>query len=230
VANDRDLERPQRREDELKAESPRQEEEASLRAPEEERGDAARFAAISEAMKEALENGTIAEDRLRHFSRDEQAALEALAVAKSGSNKAQRRRDFNYVSAFERKRLLNNALAELQPLLASAQSSEAKAIHDELHSVRELVQETRHDIAQRVLLETAKGGIKKQDEELDEDAEEADDDGDGDDEASEADAKKKPGGFLSLLKGARRRKKDGKSDASSKPKNEPQGGRGGSTL
>lgn len=228
MANDRDLERPQRREDELKTESPRQEEEASLRAPEEERGDAARFAAISEAMKEALENGTIAEERLRHFSRDEQAALEALAVAKSGSDKAQRRRDFNYVSAFERKRLLNNALAELQPLLASAQSSEAKAIHDELQSVRELVQETRHDITQRALLETAKGGIKKQDEELDEEEDEADDA--SDDEASEADAKKKPGGFLSLLKGARRRKKDGKSDASSKPKNEPQGGRGGSTL
>ncbi len=230
MAIDRDLERPRRHEDEYAQDSPRKEEEQSLRASEGEREDGARFAAISGAMKEALAHGKIDEDRLSPFTSEEQAALEALAVARSGSDKSHSRRDYNYVSAPERKRLLNAALAELQPLLASAQCSTTELLHAELLELRELIGETRHDIAQRALVESGAARKKRADEELDEEDDGDEDDGDEDDESSsQNEGKNKPSGFLSLLKGARRRRQSGANDKNEKS-SKGGGGDGDSTL
>ena len=233
MAYDRDLEKPRRREEDLGSAQLREEERENLQDSEQERReDAAKFTTMSAVIKEALDTGNIDDARLHRFEGDERAALEALAVAKSGSETGESRSDFNYVSAPERMRLLNSALAELQPYLAASQSSESEKIHRELDNIRSLISETRHAIKQRILLETAKDPDPESETELD---------SDDDDESQDEDDKGKKGivaGFGALLAGARRREKAKKAtQAKKKPKERddsgtepPEGEDGGSSL
>jgi hypothetical protein len=137
---------------------------------------------------------------------DERKALEALAVARSGTERLDNRAE---VSGLERSRLLNSALATLHPTLSLALGREHTAGEKRAHNkLSALVGELRNDLEQRILMETAKGGVvlippkkKKEEEDEDDEGDVVTDDGQDDDADEESE------GFFGRLANKVRRKK-----------------------
>ena len=78
-------------------------------------------------------------------------AIEALTVAKRGSDSDLEQTQQGHVSALERMRLFNGALAELRPYLASSLGTHDTELAARLEGLQFLVEETRQEIKQQVL-------------------------------------------------------------------------------
>lgn len=204
MAPDRELEQPARKA-ELGLEPARKPEEEwdTEAAGDLEVEESSEFGPVTEAAKQALTEGAIAEELLLDVSESHCEALEALAIARKGVEEDAMRASVSHVSAPARLKLLNQALTELQSVFAPAMGPEHRVLHEELMEVAELTEQLRGELRQRILLESAKGGVGDREETLESEEDEA---SEGDEEVG----KKKPKvvvGFGALLAGARRREK-----------------------
>jgi len=161
----------------------------------------------TELVHSALE-GKLDEHDLSEVTTDLKAALEALDMARRGTD-LEEHSLAHHVSAMERTRLLNGALAELQPILATAVGRDLEELGQTLEEVQELVFETRTVIKQQALVESTEHKNKRETAEGDRDEDDPEASDGGKPEADAEEEKQKKGGFFSFLSRGRSKKKKG---------------------
>ena len=138
------------------------EDEESSQAAEQERAEAEAHAAeqsrrvgmVLGSVQNVLDGGTIEFDR--DLPPATANALEALHQAKTGQGK-----DGESLAGAARNKLLNEALAQLRPVLALGHSPAFAQFEEDLDVIREDAAELRQEIRQRIFVEAHRGKVRQ---------------------------------------------------------------------